>query len=76
MPQPSFRAIAILKAKGGQERALLDFTLSTLPEIRKVDGLRSVEVSQCPTRASWCSTTTGRPSKTLSDTSPDQSMRK
>ena len=46
MPQPSFRAIAILKAKGGQERALLDFTLSTLPEIRKVDGLRSVEVSQ------------------------------
>ena len=46
MTQPSFRAIAILHAKGGQEQALLDFTLSALREIRKVDGLRSVEVSQ------------------------------
>ena len=44
--EPSLRAIAILKAKGGQEQALLDFTLSVLPEIKNVDGLRSVEVSQ------------------------------
>ena len=45
MTQASFRAIAILKAKHGQEQALLDFTLSASREIRKVDGLRSVEVS-------------------------------
>jgi len=46
MTQHSFRAIAILKAKDGQEQSLMDFTLGVLPEIRKVDGLRSVEVSQ------------------------------
>ena len=46
MMEPSFRAIAILQAKGGEEQALLDFTLSALREIQNVDGLRSVEVVQ------------------------------
>lgn len=40
-----FRAVAILKAKVGQEQALLDFTLQAMALIRKVDGLRKVEVS-------------------------------
>ena len=51
MTQASFRAIAIRKAKLGQERALLDFAVSALREIRKVDGLFSVEVSQSVSEA-------------------------
>jgi hypothetical protein len=31
-----FRAVAILKAKAGQEQALLDFTLQAMALIRKV----------------------------------------
>jgi quinol monooxygenase YgiN len=46
MTEPSFRAAAILKAKAGQEQALLDFTLGAMAIIRKVDGLHKVEVSQ------------------------------
>jgi quinol monooxygenase YgiN len=45
---PDCRAIAILKAKAGQEQALLDFTLSSVTEIRAVDGLRRLEVSLSP----------------------------
>jgi len=46
MTQPTFRAIAVLKAKNGEEQALVDFTLNALSEIRQVEGLRAVEVSQ------------------------------
>jgi quinol monooxygenase YgiN len=46
MTSPSCRATAILKAKSGQEQALLDFTLEVMPRIRKVDGLHKVEVSR------------------------------
>jgi quinol monooxygenase YgiN len=46
MPESSFRVVAILKAKVGQERALLDFALNALDVIRSVDGLREVELSQ------------------------------
>jgi quinol monooxygenase YgiN len=46
LTKPSCRAAAILKAKSGQEQALVDFTLEVMPEIRKVDGLRNVEVSR------------------------------
>jgi quinol monooxygenase YgiN len=45
MPAPPFRALAILTAKPGLEQALLDFTLDVAPEIRKVDGLRKLEIS-------------------------------
>jgi quinol monooxygenase YgiN len=41
-----YRAAAVLRAKSGQEEALAAFTLEVLPEIRKVDGLRRVEVSR------------------------------
>ena len=41
-----YRAAAVLRAKSGQEEALVAFTLEVLPEIRKVDGLRRIEVSR------------------------------
>ena len=46
MPDPSVRAVAILKAKRGLEQALLDFALEVAPEIRSVDGLRRLEISR------------------------------
>lgn len=46
MTEPSIRAVAILKAKVGQEQALVDFTLESLASIRNVDGLYKVEVSR------------------------------
>lgn len=46
MTESSFRAVAILKAKVGQERALLDFALNALDVIRSVQGLSKVELSQ------------------------------
>ena len=45
MSDPSFRALAILKAKPGLEQALLDFALRVAGEIRGVDGLRRLEIS-------------------------------
>jgi quinol monooxygenase YgiN len=46
MTEPSIRAVAILKAKAGQEQALVDFTLESLTAIRNVDGLYKVEFSR------------------------------
>lgn len=46
MPDPSFRAVAILKAKRGLEQALLDFALDVGVEIRAVEGLRRLEISR------------------------------
>ncbi|MBO0754354.1 MAG: antibiotic biosynthesis monooxygenase [Bradyrhizobiaceae bacterium] len=46
MTESSIRAVAILKAKAGQEQVLVDFTLQSLASIRNVDGLRKVEVSR------------------------------
>ena len=46
MSNSSFRAIAILTAKPGLEQALLDFTLDVAPKIRRVDGLRKLEISR------------------------------
>ena len=43
---PSFRAVAILKAYCGRERELHDFVAEVLPEIRRVAGLRKLEVSR------------------------------
>ena len=43
---PSFRAVAILKAYSGRERELHDFVAEVLPEIRGVAGLRKLEVSR------------------------------
>lgn len=39
-----YRAAAVLRAKSGQEEALVAFTQEVLPEICKVDGLRRIEV--------------------------------
>jgi hypothetical protein len=46
MTERSNRAVAVLKAKAGQEQVLVAFTLGTLASIRNVDGLRKVEVSR------------------------------
>jgi quinol monooxygenase YgiN len=46
MTEPSFRAVAILKAKVGKEQALVDFTLESLALVRSVEGLHKVEVSR------------------------------
>ena len=46
MTSPSCRVAAVLKAKSGQEQALLDFTLEVMPQIRRVDGLHKIEVSR------------------------------
>jgi len=45
-PSPSCRAVAILKAHGGRERELRGFMAEVLPEIRRVAGLRKLEVSR------------------------------
>jgi quinol monooxygenase YgiN len=44
--ESSFLAIAILKAKAGQDQALLDFTLRAMALIRNVDGLNKLELSR------------------------------
>ncbi len=44
--EAGYRAVAVLEAKAGQERALLDFTLRTIGKIREVDGLMKVEVNR------------------------------
>lgn len=49
MTQPSCRAAAILKAKPGQEQALVDFTQEGMPQIRQVEGLHRVEVNRSVT---------------------------
>ena len=41
-----YRAVAILKAKSGQEEALLRFTLDVAPRIRAVEGLEKLEVNR------------------------------
>ena len=46
MSGTSFRAVAILKAKEGSERALQDFTLDAAREIRGVEGLHRLEISR------------------------------
>jgi quinol monooxygenase YgiN len=46
MTEPTIRAVAILKAKAGQEQALIDFTLESLASIRTVEGLHKVEVGR------------------------------
>ncbi len=46
MNDTEYRAIAILKAKHGEEDALLDLTLEVLPAIRKVEGLKRMEVNR------------------------------
>ena len=46
MPDPSFRAVATLKAKRGLEEALVDFVLDAGNEIRSVEGLRRLEISR------------------------------
>jgi len=43
---PSFRAVAILKAHAGRERELRAFLAEVVPEIRRVAGLRRLEVSR------------------------------
>ena len=50
---PTCRAVAILKAYSGRERELRAFVAEVLPEIRRVAGLRKLEVSRSlsdPTR--------------------------
>jgi hypothetical protein len=42
---PTFRAVAILKAYSGRERELRAFMAEVLPEIRRVAGLRKLEAS-------------------------------
>ncbi|MGI8741561.1 MAG: putative quinol monooxygenase [Bryobacteraceae bacterium] len=46
MTDPRFRAIVHLKAKPGQERAVLDLSLEMAPEIRRVDGLHRLEINR------------------------------
>jgi quinol monooxygenase YgiN len=46
MTKPCIRAVATLKAKAGQEQALVDFIAESLASIRDVDGLLKVEVSR------------------------------
>ena len=43
---PTCRAVAILKAHSGRERELGAFVAEVLPEIRRVAGLRKLEVSR------------------------------
>ena len=43
---PTCRAVAILKAYSGRERELRAFVAEVLPEIRRVAGLRKLEVSR------------------------------
>jgi quinol monooxygenase YgiN len=43
---PSFRAVAILKASSGRERELRAFVAGVLPEIRRVAGLSKLEASR------------------------------
>jgi len=43
---PLFRAVAILKAHSGRERELRAFMAEIVPEIRRVAGLRKLEVSR------------------------------
>jgi len=51
---PTFRAVAILKAHSGREGELRAFVAEVLPEIRRVAGLRNLEVSQSLTDpAQW-----------------------
>ena len=46
MTEPPFRAIVHLKAKPGQEQALLDLSLEVAPKIRGVDGLHRLEINR------------------------------
>jgi quinol monooxygenase YgiN len=41
-----YRAIVILRAKPGQEEALLSFTLGVAPRIRAAEGLEKLEVNR------------------------------
>jgi quinol monooxygenase YgiN len=43
---PTCRAVAILKAHSGREGELRAFVAEVLPEIRRIAGLRNLEVSQ------------------------------
>ena len=43
---PLFRAVAMLKANSGRERELRGFMAKVVPEIRRVAGLRKLEVSR------------------------------
>jgi quinol monooxygenase YgiN len=43
---PSFRAVAILKAHAGRERELRALLAQVLPKVRRVAGLRKLEVSR------------------------------
>lgn len=46
MTNPRFRAIVQLKAKPGQEQALLDLSLEVASEIRRVVGLHGLEINR------------------------------
>lgn len=45
MTEAAYRAVAILKAKAGEEARLLDLTRELLPAIGQVDGLDRVEAN-------------------------------
>ena len=42
----SYRALVLLTAQPGSEQALVNYTLEVAPQIRAVDGLEKLEVSQ------------------------------
>lgn len=46
MSTARFRSIVHLKAKTGQEQALLDLSLGVASDIRRVDGLHQLEINR------------------------------